>query len=47
MNKAFDIAMAIVAVAGITTVVAHKETAKDITSGGNAFIGSLRAAEGN
>lgn len=46
MNKVADIAMALVFVAGVTTVVAHKESAKVVTALGGLFIGSLRAAEG-
>jgi hypothetical protein len=47
VNKFFDIAMGFIAVAGITTVVSHPNTAKVITAGGGAFDNSLKAAEGN
>ena len=46
MSKFFDIAMGFIAIAGITTVVSHPNTAKVITAGGDAFDGSLKAAEG-
>lgn len=41
-----DVLMAIVFVALITTLVAHKNTAQDVTSAGNAFSGSLKVATG-
>jgi hypothetical protein len=43
----FDIAAAIVGVAMVTTIVAHPNTASDVQAAGNAFSGSLKAAEGN
>lgn len=46
MNKAADIALAIVAVAMVTTIVSHRNSARVITSVGNAFSGSIRAATG-
>ena len=46
LGKIFDIAMAIVAVAGVTVAVSTPNTASVITSFGNAFAGSLRAAMG-
>lgn len=46
MDKVSDIALAIVAVAMITTVVAHKNSAKVITAVGNSFSSSIRAATG-
>lgn len=42
-----DVAMAIVFVALATTLVAHKNTASDVTAAGNAFSGSIKAATGN
>lgn len=39
-----DVLTAIVFVALITTLVAHKNTASDITAAGNAFSHSLTAA---
>ena len=41
-----DIAMAIVFLALATSLVAHKNTASDITAAGNAFSGSIKAATG-
>lgn len=46
MNKFADIALAIVAVAMITTIVSHRNSARVITAAGNAFSGSIRAATG-
>jgi len=37
---------ALVGVALVTTLVAHPNTANDITAAGNAFIGALKAAQG-
>lgn len=42
-----DILMGIVFVALATTLVAHKNTSSDITSAGNAFSGSIKAATGS
>jgi hypothetical protein len=42
----FDVMGALVGVALVTTLVAHPNTAGDITAAGNAFIGSLKAAQG-
>lgn len=42
-----DILTAIVFVALATTLVAHKNTASDIASAGNAFSGSIKAATGS
>lgn len=41
-----DVLMAIVFVALVTTLVAHKNTASDVTAAGNAFSNSLHAATG-
>lgn len=41
-----DILGGIVFVALITTIVAHPNTATDITAAGNAFSNSLRTATG-
>lgn len=46
MNKVADIFMALVFVAGVTTIVAHPDSAKIITAGGSTFVNSLRAAQG-
>jgi hypothetical protein len=46
MKSFADILTAIVFVALATTLVAHKNTASDITSAGNAFSGSIKAATG-
>jgi hypothetical protein len=42
-----DVLTALVFVALVTTLVAHKGTAGDITAAGNAFSGSIRAATAN
>lgn len=42
-----DILTAIVFVALATTLVAHKNTASDVTAAGNAFSGSIKAATGS
>jgi hypothetical protein len=42
----FDILGALVGVALVTTIVAHPNTAADITAAGNAFNGALHAAQG-
>lgn len=47
VNQLADIAGAIVMVALVTTIVAHPETAKVINAFGNAFSGSLKAAQGH
>lgn len=47
IDRFFNVLSAIVGVALVTTIVAHPQTAKDITAGGAAFAGSLRAAEGH
>lgn len=44
--KFADILMAIVFVALATTLVAHKNTASDVTAAGNAFSSSIKAATG-
>lgn len=46
-DKAFGIAGMIVAVAGVTVVVSHPQSAAVIKSVGNAFSGALRAAMGH
>lgn len=46
MDKVSDIALAIVGVAMITTLVAHKNSARVITSVGRAFSSSIKAATG-
>lgn len=46
MEKWADIIGGIVLVAMVTTIVAHKNTAQDVTAMGNAFSGSIRAALG-
>ena len=45
-DKVFNVLSAIVTVALVTTIVAHPNSAQDISAMGNAFSGSLRAAEG-
>ena len=46
VDRVFNVLGAIVAVALVTTLVAHKNTAQVVGSVGNAFSGSLRAAMG-
>lgn len=46
MDKIADVAMAIVAVAMVTTIVSHRNTARVVTASGRAFSESLRAATG-
>jgi hypothetical protein len=41
-----DILTGLVFVALATTLVAHKDTASDISAAGNAFSGSIKAATG-
>lgn len=46
MDRAFDIAMGLVIVAGVTTVVAHKQSSKIITAITNGLSNNIRAATG-
>jgi hypothetical protein len=46
IDKLASIGSAIVAVALVTTIVAHPQSAKVIAAVGSAFAGSLRAAMG-
>lgn len=46
LSGIFGIAGAIVAVAMVTTIVSHKESANVVKAIGNAFGGSLLAAQG-
>lgn len=46
MHEITSVAAAIVAVAMVTTIVAHPGTANVIRAGGDAFAGSIRAALG-
>lgn len=46
MDKIADIIGGIVLVAMVTTIVAHKNTASDVTALGQAFSGSIKAALG-
>lgn len=46
-DKAFGIAGMIVAVAGVTVVVTHKNSAAIIRATGQAFSGAVRAAMGH
>jgi len=46
MDKFGDIALAIVGVAMVTTIVAHRNSARVVTAAGRAFTGSIRAATG-
>jgi hypothetical protein len=45
-GRIFDVALAIVAVAGVTVAVGSSQTANIIKAMGSAFSGSLQAAEG-
>lgn len=45
-DKIFNVLSAIVTVALVTTIVAHPQSSQDIKAMGDAFSGSLRAAEG-
>lgn len=47
LDRMFNIAAAIVGVALVTTLVAHRNTATVVTAVGNAFGNSLRAAMGS
>ena len=46
LDKVFSIAGMLVVVAGVTTVVSHPASAQVIRAIGDAFTGSLRAAQG-
>jgi hypothetical protein len=46
VKNIWDVMGALVTVALVTTLVAHPNTASDIKAAGDAFIGSLRAAQG-
>lgn len=46
-DRLFNLLGAIVVVALVTTVVAHKGSAQVIGALGNTFAGSIRAAEGH
>jgi uncharacterized membrane protein YeaQ/YmgE (transglycosylase-associated protein family) len=47
LDGVFGIAGALVTVALVTTVVSHKNSAGIVTAIGTAFIGALKAAQGN
>ena len=44
MDRIFDVLAGITAVAMVTTIVAHKNTAKVISAGGAAYANALSAA---
>ena len=46
MDRIADVAMAIVAVAMVTTIVANRNSARVITAAGRAFSEGIRAATG-
>lgn len=46
MHQVADVMGMIVTVALVTTIVAHPQSANVVNSFGNAFSGSLRAAQG-
>lgn len=45
-DRIADVAIAIVGVALVTTIVAHRESARVVTAAGRAFSESIRAATG-
>jgi len=47
LDGVFGIAGALVTVALVTTIVSHKNSAGIVKSVGDAFIGALKAAQGN
>jgi hypothetical protein len=46
LDRVFGVASAIVTVALVTTIVSHKESANVLKAVGDAFRGSLLAAQG-
>jgi len=46
LDRLFGVASALVTVALVTTIVSHKESAGIVKAIGNAFNGSLLAAQG-
>lgn len=46
MDRIFDIGMGLVIVAGVTTVVAHKQSSKIITALTSGLSNNIRAATG-
>lgn len=46
LHEITSILAAIVSVAMVTTIVAHPGTAQVIRAGGDAFAGSIKAAQG-
>lgn len=46
-DKFINVLGTIVVVALVTTIVAHPNSASDIKAMGDAFSGSIRAAQGN
>lgn len=46
LDRVFGVASALVAVALVTTIVTHKESANVVKSVGAAFSGALLAAQG-
>lgn len=46
LDKAFNVLGSIVTVALVTAIVSSKNTAGIVSAFGNAFAGSLKAAEG-
>jgi hypothetical protein len=46
MDRIFDIGMGLVIVAGVTTVVAHRQSAKIITAITGGLSNNIRAATG-
>jgi hypothetical protein len=47
LNSIVSVLGAIVTVALVTTIVSHKESASVVKAFGDAFSGSLRAAQGH
>lgn len=46
MDRVFDVGMGLVIVAGVTTVVAHRQSAKIITAITGGLSNNIRAATG-
>lgn len=46
MDRVFDIGMGLVIVAGVTTIVAHRQSAKVVTAITNGLANNIRAATG-
>ena len=47
LDRLFGVASALVTVALVTTIVSHKDSAGIVKALGDAFVGALRASQGN